>query len=301
MDNFTPIELDGSGNVLPTKNDLIALIDADTIAFAAASTCEVMMDILPREFYTDEEWNEIESDPDYDDVNGVIYSMDLDVAFARCEEKINSILERTGCQTYELHFTGGRENFRYKVDAEYKGNRKAMHVPAQLRELQDMLIKELGGTMNSLWEADDIVCCLWHESPEKYLMCAVDKDVLYSVPKAFNYYESKRYNIDMKFIETTELEMRRHPYVQTLMGDTNDGIKGIYKTGKVKANKVLDLAVSQSEEDLWSAVLDAYEVAGMSEFEAIANMQLVRMDQLVRDDEGEWKVKLWLPEFEDLG
>ncbi len=283
--------------MLPPKNDLVALIDADTIFFAAASTCEIGIDILPREFYTDEEWQEIESDPDYNDELGVIYSMDLEIAFARCEEKINSILERTGCTEYELHFTGGRENFRYTVDANYKGNRKAMHVPAQLRELKNMGIEKLGGTMSTEWEADDIVCCLYHESPEKYLVAAVDKDVLYSVPRAFNYYESARYNIDMKFIETDEATMRRHPFVQTLMGDSNDGIKGIYKVGKVKANKILNSAESQSEQHLWSAVIDAYEVAGMSEFEAIANMHLVRMDQLVRDDEGEWCVKLWLPKF----
>lgn len=288
------IELDTVGNVLPPKHDKLLLIDADTIAFAAASTCEIAMDLLPREFYTDTEWEEIISDPDYCDDTNIIYSMDVSIAFSRAREKIHKIMELSGGQVYELFFTGGRDNFRYSVDSKYKANRKSMHVPSGLKELKDMMIAELGGTICTEWEADDEVVCRFYEDPLNTLVCAVDKDVLGSLPHAFNYYESNKYNIDMKFVTNSEQSILRHPYHQSLMGDTSDGIMGIYKVGKVKANKILDSA-EQTEEDLWKAVADAYEVAGMSEFDAIGNMRLVRMDQLVRGVGNEWQLKLWLP------
>ena len=39
------------------------------------------------------------------------------------------------------------------------------------------------------------------EHPDDYILCAVDKDVLYTLPgRHFNYYSSMIHNIDMKFI-----------------------------------------------------------------------------------------------------
>lgn len=305
MEDFVPIVLNERGLVLPPKNALIALIDADTIAFAASSATEVCMDLLPREFYTDEEWNDMVRDPDYNEELGVIYQGDLDQALRHAKDKLKTILELTGCEEYELYFSGGRENFRFTVEPGYKGNRNQMHVPAQLRELKDLLIKELGGVMCTQWEADDEVVCKYYEDPEKYLVCAVDKDVLGSVPYAFNYYYRAAYSrngkgypeLPMKFIENSEVEIIRHAYKQTLMGDSNDGIQGIFKCGIKTAEKHLNRAEEQTHEALWEIVLEAYEAAGMSEFDAIQTMQLVNMRQLVRV-EGEWSLKLWLPKFE---
>jgi len=308
IEGFVLIALNAKGEVLPPKNDLIALIDADTILFAAASTCEVSMDILPREFYHEDEWNDIVNDPDFDEENGVIYNMDQEQALKHCESKLDQIMEATGCKAMELHFSGGRDNFRYSVMPTYKSNRLGMHAPAGLRELKEAMIKKWGGEMHTTIEADDYVVSMWWKRPEKYLVCAVDKDVLGSVPHAFNYYfkaattrKGKSYaEIPMKFVDYTENEVTRHPYFQCLMGDSNDGIQGIFGCGKVGANKILNSADSQEEVDLWKAVVEAYERADMSELDAIQTMQLVNMRQIDIDAEGYYEIKRWLPKFNNL-
>lgn len=306
MNEFVPINLDERGEVLPEKNSLTALIDADTIAFSASSATEVCMDVLPQTFYTVQEWEDLIRDPDYDETLGVIYQGDLDQALRHANDKIKVILDRTGCEKYVLYFSGGRDNFRYTVEPGYKGNRINMHIPAQLRELKELLLEKHPGVMCTEWEADDEVVCRYYEAPEEHLVCAVDKDVLGSVPHAFNYYfkaattkKGKDYKeIPMKFIDNDAMSIMRHPFKQTLMGDANDGIGGIFRCGKVGAEKILNRG-EQTEEGLWEVVLEAYDTAGMSEFDAIQTMQLVNMRQLVRDSGNNWILKLWLPKFEN--
>ena len=43
------IDLDIDGQVMPPKNDKIALIDADTIAYTACLNSEVAVEVLPRD------------------------------------------------------------------------------------------------------------------------------------------------------------------------------------------------------------------------------------------------------------
>ena len=46
-------------------------------------------------------------------------------------------------------------------------------------------------------------------------------------------------------------------YTQILTGDAADNIKGLYRVGPKKAEKILEGLVK--EEDLWDAVLKAYD------------------------------------------
>ena len=146
------IDLDIDGNVKPPKNDKIALIDADTIAFTACLNVEEECEVLPQEFYSDEEWDELK--PKIKD--GVYYNVDELAAIAKAKEKIDRILDKTGCKDVELHFTGGHKNFRYSIYPEYKANRKNMRAPAKLREVKEALCKMYKGTIHTKWEADDV-------------------------------------------------------------------------------------------------------------------------------------------------
>ena len=47
--------------------DKIALIDADTIIFSACVSTEIVEELLPKSFYSDVEWMEIESNPYYNE------------------------------------------------------------------------------------------------------------------------------------------------------------------------------------------------------------------------------------------
>lgn len=294
MDDFVEIDLGIDGKPLAPKNDKVALIDADTLAYTSCLNTEQQESLLPREFYTDDEWFMVTSDDRYDANNQCLWTINLDIAYDKAMEKLNKIFEKTGCQTCELHFTGGRENFRYQVKPDYKANRTDFRSPTGLKELKAKLLENFDGSISTKWEADDIVVCKKVSNPEKYIMVAVDKDLLYSVEGThFNYYESSKYNIDMKFQEVDANTAKRWAYIQCLTGDTTDNIEGIKGIGPKKAEKVL--AGCSTHEDCWYAVANAFEDAGKGLMDAIETMRLVNMYQLVQTSDG-YEINLWKPE-----
>lgn len=244
-------------------NDKIALIDADTIAYATCSVCEMG-----------------------DDETG--YTINLDFALQEAKVRIEDIRVATGCKDVELHFSTG-STFRHKLTSSYKANRSTTRYPEGLRDLKEMLAKEFEGKLHSDFEADDYVVWAKKKNPDKYVLCAVDKDVLNAVEgHHFNYYQSVKYNIPMKFIYTNSIKAIQFPYMQCLMGDSADGIQGVKGCGPKTAEKLLWL--HEDEATLWKIVVQEYEKAGMSEKDALLTMRLVNMNQL--DSEG--NIDLWI-------
>ena len=276
------ISVSSSGKIYPPKNNKIALIDADTVIFGACVQNEYMVeeDVGVGEVKFEEVWY-----------------LNIDNAFQHAKDKIDNILKYTGCKDFELHFTVGRNSFRYlRVDPEYKANRleSGTRAPAGLYELKRIFCAEYPDKafMWTEWEADDIVVFKKREHPEDYILCAVDKDVLYTLAgEHFNYYSSSLHNIDMKFIEVDEKRAIRHHYIQVLMGDKGDNVIGLAGIGPAKAEKIL--GPYEDHKVLWSKVVEAYETKGRGELEAIKNMRLVNMHQLVYNDKKEIEVKLW--------
>lgn len=254
------------------KNDKIALVDADTVAFAACSVHEY-------------NYYDIESASEKYDIN-------IDTALEHALEKVQQILDSTGCQDAELYFTSGM-NFRYTVDPSYKSNRIGMRKPQGLSEVKVKLLDHYNGKICLEYEADDIVAYLKKTNPDKYILCAVDKDVLHSVPGThFNYYSNTKFNIQPGFINTDSYEAMIYNYKQAIMGDTNDGIPGIKGMGKAKVAKLFRPGLSDYE--AWEIVKREYERAGLSALDAMTTMQLVSVHQLV-DEDGELKIKLFNP------
>jgi 5'-3' exonuclease len=275
-DTITDVDIGLGGVILPPKNDLVALIDADTVAFTACLNVEEET----------EEFNEETQEFD------TVFASDLEAAIEKAEEKLQKILERTGCLTCELHFTAGRENFRYAIFPEYKANRTG-RAPLFLKEVKEALLERYPGSIAKGWEADDIVVYLKNKEPDKYMMVAVDKDVLHCLPGThFNYYESSLYNIDMKFITVTEEEAKIWPYLQCIYGDKTDNIPGCKGIGKARAKKFVREGMSHDE--LWEGVVSAWNSKGMTEEDAQLTMQLVNMHCLV-EEEGKYMIKLWEP------
>jgi DNA polymerase-1 len=291
---MTDVNLGSTGRILPNKNNKIALVDADTVAFAAAVSCEYS-EIVDKSLCTDEEWLLIENDPGYDEEAGVLYGINIDEAVTSCINKLNVILENTGCKDFYLHFTAGRDSFRYtRIAKEYKANRLVdsqganTRAPFGLYQIKQELCRRYP-LKTKMWyecEADDAVWWLGNKYPDKYIVCAVDKDVLgATVHEAFNYYTRAGYThpksgneiqpIDMKFVTAEEPE--KFWYKQCLTGDAGDGIIGLSNIGPAKANKIL--VGCKSELDMWDAVVEAYEKAGKSMLDALLNMRMVRLDQ----------------------
>ncbi|MCI4435927.1 MAG: hypothetical protein JHC33_03845 [Ignisphaera sp.] len=268
---MTDVSFSVSGVMLAEKTDKILLVDADTIAFATCSVCEY------PEYLVDD----AESMPTYDEKEGCVWHIDLDKALNMAMVRIEEILDITGCSSAELYFSSGR-TFRHDLTDSYKANRNKTRYPVGLSNLKDLLLEKHAGEICKGYEADDVVVMLKEHYPDKYILAAVDKDVLNSVPgKHFDYYRGK--SRDMGWVEVTEDTAAKWPYIQCISGDATDGIKGVPGLGPVKAKAIISKLTDTK--DMWDAVVAAYKKAKLDESEAILNMRLVNMHQLNIDRE----------------
>lgn len=265
------------------------LVDADTIAYAAALGAEYAEEVMPEAFYTPEEYKELIEHPFYSVEDNCVWHTDIEAAVQSSVERIKEIQGITNTKEVELYFTEGK-NFRYQVYDMYKANRKGTRYPSGLSLIKHRLMELYTGEICKEYEADDLVVMLKRTQPTKYILTAVDKDVLKSVPgKHFNYYRSERYGIEMKWQEIDIEDAYKFCYLQTLMGDSTDNIPGCPGIGPKKAETALKGC--DTPQDLWSAVVKAFKSKKLTEKEAIRDMRLVNMHQLTIDKE----IALWNP------
>ena len=293
-EEFVEVDLDSDGNILAPKNDKIALIDADTLVYISCLNCQYEVSPLPWEM------EEAQEKPNWNEDLGVWYDIDLDEVYKVAKNKIQKILDKTGCKDYELHFTDNtKTNFRYTFYPDYKANRKNIIRPAGLAELKELLVKDGKSYTHQLWEADDIVVMKKRLYPDNYILVAVDKDVLNAIEgKHFNYYESTKYNIQPKWIEIEAKHAKMWPYYQTIIGDKSDNIIGPKGIGPKRAAKFVN--ENMTEKEMWEGVVKAYESKGLAEFDAILNMNLVNMN-LLDEKEDKIIIRKWQPNFNDKG
>lgn len=276
---FVDINIAPDGSAI-RANDKIALIDADTIAYTACVHNERAIDLLPKEFYTEAEWADLMKLGEPDE-NGRLYDANFSDIMAYADSKINKILTYTGCKGVELHFTNGKDSFRYQLYPEYKSNRKGLHTPVYLYETKLALCKKYVGKIHTKIEADDAVVYLARKYAEKYILCAVDKDVLNAVEgRHFNYYESASYNISMDFIMTSAETARLFPYRQALTGDKSDNIIGIHGIGKVKAATY----IPDGTKNPMKLLIEIFKQNDRTEEEAKLNFELCYMGDERRCD-----------------
>lgn len=173
----------------------------------------------------------------------------------------------------------GPNNFRHKLNPNYKSNRKDTRKPIVYPELKQWM---LGNYHSEMWEgleADDLLGILATRHPDSIIVSA-DKD-MQCVP--CNLYR----NGELQKI-TLEQANRFH-MIQTLTGDTTDGYPGCPGVGPKTAEKLL----SGAPDTWWESVLQAYQKAGCTDDDALMN---ARMAYILRDEnyvDGE--VKLWNP------
>ena len=70
----------------------ILLLDADTVVFAACSTHEYAEDLLPRDMYSDSEWEAITNEPGYDETEGCVWYYLESEVMSSCINRITTIL-----------------------------------------------------------------------------------------------------------------------------------------------------------------------------------------------------------------
>lgn len=181
----------------------IALIDGDLISYPVASTCEGYPD--------------------------------AEIAYARAHKTISDILEATQSKEYKVFLTGS-DNFRKKINPEYKANRKTKPLPQYLNALREYLVLEWGAEVTDGIEADDALGIhnSYHlKKKENVIVCSFDKDLDQLEGDHYNWNKGTIYNI-------SELEGIRHFYKQMLIGDRSDNIVGVNRIGPKRAEDLLN-------------------------------------------------------------
>tara|TARA_R110000868_G_scaffold21900_1_gene90571 strand:+ start:4490 stop:5281 length:792 start_codon:yes stop_codon:yes gene_type:complete len=249
---------------------MLALVDADSLIYKVGFAIE-------DKTY----WNEAEVMAGIEQEKDITYDTNIAVCYTTLDQLVSNIVFATGCDSAVLVFSGG-VNFRYDFPISYKANRKASRRPEGYDEILAYARAKFNTFTTDGIEADDYVVYLKTKYPEDYLLCAIDKDVLYQT--AGTHYN---YNKDEE-VTVSEGDATRYAYFQTLTGDTTDGYRGCYGVGTAKATKIL--AECETDYEMWQAVLEAYESKDQTEDEALWTMRLAQMHQFNGKS-----IELWNP------
>lgn len=249
----------------------LAVIDADTPAFASAISCEDYHYETPEG-----DCYRRKSDAPKSVQDSLIQVWEATAppqfAVSRCEKFIQGILDDAQCDDYVL-FIGGGNNYRYDLPHPkgypYKGNRADMHTPFYLDECKNYLMECHPTIVCDGYEADDGCGILMSEGMEGYdelLLCHIDKDM--DMIEGNHMRWSRNINgkdFPAEFYTVDKVEALRHFYLQLLSGDTTDNIPGYYKlTGKkLVAGIKSGLESLTTELDMWTYVRQVYAKAGM--------------------------------------
>lgn len=247
-----------------------ALVDADSLLYKVGFALEDKVI-----------WNEMEVLSGLEQEEDIDYFTNIEQCYRTFDQFVDNILFATDCFDVFLVFSG-KGNFRLDFPIDYKTNRKDSRKPLGYSELREYAETRYRAHTPEGMEADDYVVYLKTKHPEDYILCAIDKDVLYqTVGTHYNYGKDEEVTVN-------EWDAIKYAYYQTLTGDTSDGYKGAHGIGAKKAEKLL--ADCDTEYDLWVAVKNGYESKGQTEDEALWTMRLAHMHQF----DGE-KINLWNP------
>ena len=117
----------------------------------------------------------------------------------------------------------------------YKGNRDPDHKPHWYQQIRNYLTGEWGARVVSGREADDECSILArrHLGEERpYVVATIDKDLDQIPGEHYNY-------MKQVFYAQSESDAERFFLEQCVSGDATDGIPGCYKSGPVRASKLV--------------------------------------------------------------
>ena len=191
-----------------------------------------------------------------------------DFAYARTEDLVDQIIVNSEADSFRIFLTG-KDNFRYTIYPEYKAHRPK-EKPHWLQPIREYLVANFNAEVVNGQEADD---ALGINQTGDSIICSIDKDLLQIPGRHYNFVKDE-------FTEVDEFQGIHHFYMQCLMGDRSDNIKGIPKVGPKNAEKIL--AGKLTEKELFDAVRDAY--GNDEEFIMNARVLWIR-----RKEDEDWK------------
>ena len=205
---------------------LTALIDADSIAYAAG------------------------------------YGESLEQMEFTADKYMRDCIESTGCDTYMAwaETPYGKQNFRVWVAVTpgpkgmgYKANRISKDKPQWLQQAKEYLHSKWNVQWATNMESEDWLGIMTYElGIENVVKCYIDKDLKTIAGRAYNYNTKEHTDISQEYADWW-LGM------QSIMGDNSDNIPGCGKgVGEATAQAVLNLRTSNSIEDIFTLVAQAY-------------------------------------------
>lgn len=244
-----------------------ALLDGDTLIFAASSASEVVI-----------QWDE--------------FNWTLHGEFGVAQKLLDNAIGRieAALEPDEI-IVALSDNLRFRpsVMPEYKANRASSRKPVTYSPLRDYVHENYRTYQKPYLEGDDVLGILATHPKvvegEKIIV-AVDKD-LNTVPGPhFNYDKGE-------FYEVSPVEADRFWMTQVLTGDTTDGYKGCKGIGPKKAEQLL--SGLKTVEEMWPVVVQAYLDAEMTEEDALMNARVARILRHTDYDYQKSEVILWTP------
>lgn len=212
------------------------------------------------------------------------------------DEMMERIFERFETREHFLCFSAP-PNFRFGIDATYKNNRATSRKPlcyAQLRE--DVETAYTCKAFPTL-EADDVMgvlaTCPAYTKKYQTIIVSQDKD-MQTIPA--NVWRQG------DLVNVSEAEADYFHLYQTLVGDTSDGYKGCPGVGKVKAEKLLSAAMTDTKvpsenlvANMWKVVVEQFEAKGLTEADALTQARLARILRWSDWDNEKKEPILWTP------
>ena len=268
---------------------MLALIDADLIAYEAASAADMVDEGYERRSF--------------------------DYVIDKVDESIKFITENSGCDSYELFITG-KDNFRYDIATvkPYKGNRSDKPKPFYLESTRKLL-ESYGAVVCDGMEADDMLAVRAREMEYKdCCICSRDKDLRMVPCMQYSWEVGLQPEWGPELVDTLgELHFRfsdkilkngeksnaikkvwgtglKWFYAQLIIGDATDNISGLEGKGGGLVHQIIHPCTS--EEELFTAAFSAYtDKYGDTAAERLLEQGRLLWMHDTLDEEG--KVILW--------
>ncbi len=247
--------------------DKCLLLDGDVLAYKFAFAAEVPIE------WEDGLWT---------------YHADARESIAVLDEFIDDLKDRFKTVRYRTFLSSG-VSFRKKVWEGYKANRSGKRKPLLLSRLREHLMRYHNVEMQLHIEADDLMGIAGNRKKDM-VICTIDKD-LQTIP-------GSHYNWDTQVsFKVTPKQAWMKFYEQTLSGDAVDGYPGCPGIGPKRGGKIVQEAYEGSRkphQSVWQAIVGAYEKAGKTEEDALAQARcayILRTQKDLKDGEA----RLWTP------
>ena len=212
-----------------------------------------------------------------DDV--IVVTSKFSEAYACVMREIKKIQRHFGSFDDIILFFSSPDNFRKKIQGDYKGHRNRKKPCAYKRVINKLKTEFEVITMPTL-EADDAMGIYATKYPGNIIV-SPDKDMRQIPGKLYDFKE---------VVDITPEEGARWHLIQSLAGDNTDGYAGCPSIGIKKATSIF-----QEKGYTWKAVAETFVEKGLTEADALVNARLARILTTEDFDHDKQEPILWTP------